>query len=65
MYEALVLKFTQNEELKARLMETKDCKLVEHTRNDKFWADGGNGTGQNKLGMLLMRLRGDLLKSSS
>jgi N-glycosidase YbiA len=45
-----------------KLLETKDCKLVEHTKNDKFWADGGNGSGQNKLGILLMQLRDELRK---
>ena len=43
-----------------KLLETKDCKLVEHTKNDKFWADGGNGSGQNKLGILLMKIREEL-----
>ena len=57
MYEGLVLKFTQNKQLAKQLLETKDSKLVEHTKNDKFWADGGNGSGQNKLGILLMKIR--------
>ena len=60
MYEGLVHKFTQNKELGKQLLETKDNKLIEHTKNDKFWADGGNGTGQNKLGILLMKVRSEL-----
>ena len=43
MYEGLLHKFIQNKELGLQLLETKDSKLVEHTRNDKYWADGGNG----------------------
>jgi predicted NAD-dependent protein-ADP-ribosyltransferase YbiA (DUF1768 family) len=31
--------------------------LIEHTVKDKYWADGGNGTGKNRLGFLLMKLR--------
>jgi predicted NAD-dependent protein-ADP-ribosyltransferase YbiA (DUF1768 family) len=30
---------------------------VEHTDSDQFWGDGGGGKGQNKLGILLMRVR--------
>jgi N-glycosidase YbiA len=30
---------------------------VEHTRNDAYWGDGGDGTGKNRLGQLLMELR--------
>jgi ribA/ribD-fused uncharacterized protein len=54
MREALLLKFTQNENLRQLLLQTGHSKLIEHTKNDKFWADGGNGSGQNKLGILLM-----------
>ncbi len=39
-------------------METGNRKLVEHTKNDKYWADGGGeGKGLNKLGILLMKVR--------
>lgn len=57
MYEGLKLKFTQNADLKKQLLETGDRELIEHTRKDKYWGDGGNGTGKNRLGILLMKLR--------
>ena len=57
MYEGLKAKFTQNSDLKVKLLETGDRKLVEHTENDHYWADGGDGKGLNRLGTLLMRLR--------
>ena len=60
MYEAISAKFTQHEELQALLLETGDAKLVEHTSNDRYWGDGGDGTGRNKLGLLLMQLREEL-----
>jgi N-glycosidase YbiA len=41
MLEAVYLKFTQNLELKKNLIKTKDFLLVEHTKNDKYWGDGG------------------------
>jgi len=34
--------------------------LIEHTKNDSYWADGGDGSGKNRLGQLLMELRNQL-----
>jgi predicted NAD-dependent protein-ADP-ribosyltransferase YbiA (DUF1768 family) len=41
-------------------LSTEQKILVEHTENDSYWGDGGNGKGKNKLGKLLMRLRDEL-----
>jgi N-glycosidase YbiA len=60
MREALRAKFTQHPRLKSLLLETGEAVLVEHTKNDCYWADGGDGTGKNKLGQLLMMLRTQL-----
>lgn len=60
MYEALEAKFTQHENLKKVLLETGDAVIVEHTIKDSYWGDGGNGSGKNMLGKLLMVLRDDL-----
>ena len=60
MREALRAKFTQNEELKKILLDTGDAELVEHTTNDSYWGDGGDGSGKNMLGKLLMELRDEL-----
>ena len=60
MREALRAKFTQNDELKKILLETGDAELVEHTANDRYWGDGGDGSGRNMLGKLLMELREQL-----
>jgi ribA/ribD-fused uncharacterized protein len=57
MREAVMAKFTQNKELKALLLSTGDTTLVEHTANDSYWADGGDGTGKNMLGIILMEVR--------
>ena len=57
MYRALLAKFTQHSDLMALLMNTGGEVLVEHTVNDRYWADGGDGTGKNVLGLLLMILR--------
>ncbi len=62
MREALLAKFTQHKMLRMRLLSTKDAMLIEHTKNDKYWGDGGDGKGKNMLGQLLMEVR-DSIKS--
>ena len=61
MREALRAKFTQHAKLKSLLLSTGTAELVEHTNNDKYWGDGGDGNGLNRLGHLLMELR-DILR---
>ncbi len=60
MREALRAKFTQHVILRTLLLETGDAKLVEHTEKDRYWGDGGDGSGKNRLGQLLMELRAEL-----
>jgi N-glycosidase YbiA len=60
MYTAVYAKFTQHEELRDRLLATGDAALIEHTRNDRYWGDGGDGTRCNMLGRVLMRVREEL-----
>jgi ribA/ribD-fused uncharacterized protein len=57
MREAVLAKFTQHDELRAILLATGDAKLVEHTENDSYWGDGGDGRGKNMLGKILMEVR--------
>lgn len=60
MYEICYAKFTQNEDLKQRLLDTKDEYLEEgNTWGDKTWGTV-SGVGQNHLGKILMRVRDDL-----
>lgn len=60
MMNALRAKFTQHDKCRRILLGTGDAELVEHTKNDVYWADGGDGSGKNRLGVLLMRLREEL-----
>ena len=60
MRAALEAKFAQHVDLKEKLLATSDAELVEHTENDCYWADGGDGSGKNMLGILLMELRSKL-----
>lgn len=57
MFEALQAKFTQHPKLKILLLSTDNRQLIEHTKNDNYWGDGGDGSGENKLGQLLMDIR--------
>ena len=63
MLQVLRMKFSQNPEIAKGLVATGDAILIEHTRNDAYWADGGDGSGKNKLGLLLMQVREELKKS--
>ncbi|HUR55185.1 MAG TPA: NADAR domain-containing protein [Gemmataceae bacterium] len=60
MLDAVRAKFTQHDDLKAILLGTGDAKLVEHTANDSYWGDGGDGSGKNRLGQILMKVRDEL-----
>lgn len=60
MLAAVRAKFTQHDELKAVLLATGDATLVEHTERDSYWGDGGDGSGRNMLGQILMRVRTEL-----
>jgi ribA/ribD-fused uncharacterized protein len=60
MHEAVLAKFTQHADLRGMLLGTGDATIVEHTANDRYWGDGGDGSGRNMLGKTLMRVRGEL-----
>lgn len=60
MLDALRAKFMQHPDLGARLCATGDALLIEHSARDAYWADGADGCGRNRLGALLMRVRGEL-----
>jgi ribA/ribD-fused uncharacterized protein len=57
MYDVVKAKFTQYDELKELLLSTQNAKIIEHTENDAYWGDNGDGSGLNKLGKILMKVR--------
>lgn len=65
MLEAVRAKFTQHDDLRQFLLATGDVLLVEHTANDSYWGDGGDGSGQNRLGHILMSVREELRRGGS
>lgn len=66
MYDVCYAKFTQDPNLKERLLATGDEYLQEgNFHNDKFWGriwdkSKGEWVGENNLGKILMKLREDL-----
>jgi ribA/ribD-fused uncharacterized protein len=64
MREAVRAKFTQHPDLGAILLGTGDAELVEHTARDSYWGDGGDGSGRNMLGQILMQVREELRRSA-
>lgn len=71
VYYANLEKFSQNPELKERLLATKDATLAECAVGDKIWGTGlsqrnpnciypEKWTGKNLLGEILMEVRTDL-----
>ena len=60
MRKAVQAKFTQHDNIREVLLSTVDAKIVEHTENDNYWGDGGDGSGKNMLGKILMEVREEL-----
>jgi ribA/ribD-fused uncharacterized protein len=60
MRAALRAEFIQHNGLRNLLLGTGDAAIVEQTANDAYWADGGDGSGRNRRGELLMELRDEL-----
>lgn len=60
MYEICLAKFSQNKELKDKLLATGDKHLEEgNTWGDRIWGTV-NGVGENRLGKILMKVREEL-----
>ena len=60
MLRAVRAKFAQHAQLAALLLSTGDALIVEHSRRDHYWGDGADGTGENRLGHILMQVRAEL-----
>lgn len=63
MCECIVKKFTQHEDLKKILFSTKGRKIIYTTNLDDYWGNGEDGYGENKLGMILVGVRDDMLST--
>jgi len=57
MLKVVEAKFQQHQDCRDTLLGTGDEPLVEHTVNDSYWGDGGDGSGKNRLGQILEAVR--------
>lgn len=57
MLSCLRLKFTQHHNLAKVLHDTGNRRLVELSYKDSYWGSRPDGSGQNRLGVLLMHIR--------
>ena len=60
MYRAVRRKFELHPELKAMLLATGDEDIIESAPTDTYWGVGRDGTGLNKLGKIIARIRDEL-----
>jgi adenylate cyclase len=65
MERALRAKFTQHESLRDLLVGSGNEKIEEDSPKDAYWGTGPDGTGQNRLGEMLMRLRAELRRAGA
>ena len=65
MERAVRRKFELHGELRDLLLETRDEDLAEAAPTDFYWGVGRDGSGQNKLGLLLMRIRAEIREEAA
>ena len=60
MYRAVRRKFELHQELRNLLLATGEQEIVEAAPTDYYWGVGREGTGQNRLGKIIERIRAEL-----
>lgn len=60
MYVAVLRKFQTHKEIRERLLATESEEIVESAPGDYYWGCGADGSGENRLGRILMRVRDEL-----
>lgn len=60
MQRGVLAKFQSHPDIKAILLATGDAQLVENSPIDYYWGCGADGSGKNKLGIILMEVRAAL-----
>ncbi len=64
MQNAVLKKFATHSELRETLLSTNQEEIVENSPIDYYWGCGKDGSGQNKLGQILMNVR-EILRQST
>jgi ribA/ribD-fused uncharacterized protein len=65
MYRAVARKFALHRQLRELLLATGEEDIAETAPSDYYWGIGRDGTGQNRLGRIIERIRAELRASAS
>ena len=57
MYEGVYYKFSQNKDIRSKLIETRDEEIREMSVKESYWGVGPNLDGENHIGKILMKVR--------
>lgn len=57
MFMGCMAKFQQNEPLRKRLIRSTERKIINNSTYDNYWGTGLDGSGKNRLGPVLERVR--------
>lgn len=60
MYEGVKKKALTHQRVREVLLSTGWLEIQEAAPHDYYWGVGGDGSGQNKLGKIWMRIRGEI-----
>ncbi len=63
MLKGVLKKFTTHADIRELLLDTGEYLIVENSPIDYYWGCGADGSGKNKLGLILMEVR-KILRSS-
>ena len=65
MHRAVLRKFETHSDIRSILLSTLDAELVENTSTDYYWGCGTDKTGKNRLGEILMEVRGSFVPKTT
>ncbi|MDJ1167988.1 NADAR family protein [Roseofilum sp. BLCC_M154] len=65
MFQGVLQKFTTHDELQQILLQTGEEEIVENSPIDYYWGCGKDGSGKNRLGVILMQVREQLHENHS
>lgn len=60
MLQAVTTKFLAHADIRQKLIDTGERPLIENAPGDYYWGCGRTGTGKNRLGVILERVREEL-----
>ena len=62
MHDGVYLKFSQNKDIRSKLIETRNQEIQEMSVKESFWGVGPNLDGENHIGKILMQVRDEVKK---